>query len=50
MTPRRKEQLCMEWLYYCRSLGWSVEVLDKLGDLFWEKEGWRTFKGWRAAR
>jgi hypothetical protein len=48
MSERRKADLCKQWLQYCRSIGWSVDDLGKLGDLFWKVKGWRTFKGWKA--
>ena len=46
MTERRKTALCLQWLHYCRSIGWTHASLAGLGDLFWKYEGWRTFKGW----
>ena len=46
MTNRRKSQLCLEWLCYCRSIGWSPNDLVTLNKLFWLREWWQTFKGY----
>ncbi len=46
MSEYQKAQLCREWIDYCRSLGWRATSLQALVDLFWQQEGWKTFKGY----
>jgi len=48
MTESHKTRLCLEWLNYCKYIGWKKSDLPALTDLFWEHEGWKTFRGYRG--
>lgn len=47
MTELRKCRLLTEWIAFCQYIGWKKADLPFLADLFWQYEGWKTFKGWR---
>ncbi len=48
MTATKKNRLCVQWIQYCQSIGWSGRAtLGKLVDIFWQYEGWKTFKGYK---
>ena len=48
MTEIRKARLLNEWLRYCLSAGWKKSDLDGLQAIFYQHEGWKTFKGYTA--
>lgn len=47
MSEGKKARLSLEWLAYCRDAGWPADkkTTAALIDVFWDCEGWRTFKG-----
>lgn len=48
MSTTRQTKLCTEWLQYCKSIGWKDSDMPALCDLFWQLEGWKTFKGYKG--
>lgn len=46
MRDSEKWRLCAEWLRFCLSIGWAKSDLDALERVFWQCDGWKTFRGY----